>query len=379
MPWSNQSGGGGPWGGGGGSGGGNGGGRGPWGGGPGGSQPPDLEDLLRRSQDRLKSVLPGGEGIGPRGIAFIVAGLLIAWALTGWYRVQPDEVGVNLVFGKFQSITPPGLNYNYPYPIGSVERPKVTAVNSFDVGMRSDSTRRDSDDSLMLTGDENIVDINFTVQWQINPNAPQDYLFNIQDPEGSVRAVAESAMREAIGRRNIQPILTGDRLAIEQQVQELMQKALDDYKAGVIVRLVQLQKVDPPQQVIDAFRDVQAARADFERLQNEAQTYANRVVPEARGKATGTTQGAEAYRDKTVAEAAGQASRFTQIYEEYKKAPDVTRQRMYIETMSEVFSGADKVIVDTGPNPQGVVPYLPLNDLLPRNPAATKPQQGAIQ
>ena len=270
-----------PWGGGGG--GGNGGGRGPWGGGPSGSQPPDLEELLRRSQDRLKNVLPGGEGIGPRGIAFIVVGLLIAWALTGWYRVEPDELGVNIVFGKFTSVTRPGLNYNYPYPIGSVVKPKVTAVNSFDVGTRAEA-RRDNDESLMLTGDENIVDINFNVQWQINPNAPQDYVFNLENPEGTVRAVAESAMREAIGRRDIQPILTGDRSAIEVQVQDLMQKALDDYKAGVIVSRVQLQKVDPPQQVIDSFRDVQAARADFQRLQNEAQTYANSVVPEARGE-----------------------------------------------------------------------------------------------
>ena len=178
MPWSNQSGGGGPWGGGGGSGG-NGGGRGPWGGGPSGSQPPDLEELLRRSQDRLKNVLPGGEGIGPRGIAFIVVGLLIAWALTGWYRVQPDELGVNIVFGKFTSVTRPGLNYNYPYPIGSVVKPKVTTVNSFDVGARAE--RRDNDESLMLTGDENIVDINFNVQWQINPNAPQDFVFNLRE------------------------------------------------------------------------------------------------------------------------------------------------------------------------------------------------------
>jgi modulator of FtsH protease HflK len=374
MPWSNQSGGGGPWGGGGG--GGNGGGRGPWGGGPSGSQPPDLEEILRRGQDRLRNVLPGGEGLGPRGIALIVAGILVAWGLTGWYRVQPDEVGVNLVFGKFVSVTPPGLNYNYPYPIGSVERPRVTAVNSFEVGTRGDS-RRDSDESLMLTGDENIVDINFTVQWQINPNAPQDFLFNIQDPEGSVRAVAESAMREAIGRRNIQPILTGERLAIEQQVQELMQKALDAYKAGVIVRQVQLQKVDPPQQVIDAFRDVQAARADLERLQNEAQTYANRVVPEARGEASRITQAAEAYRDRTVREATGQASRFTQVYEEYRKAPDVTRERLYLETMSEILSGADKIIVD-GKDGQGVVPYLPLGALAPRQPAQ-RPQQGGAQ
>jgi membrane protease subunit HflK len=380
MPWSNQSGGGGPWGGGGGggSGGGNGGGRGPWGGGPSGSQPPDLEELLRRSQDRLKNVLPGGEGIGPRGIAFIVVGLLIAWALTGWYRVEPDELGVNIVFGKFTSVTRPGLNYNYPYPIGSVVKPKVTTVNSFDVGARAE--RRDNDESLMLTGDENIVDINFNVQWQINPNAPQDYVFNLENPEGTVRAVAESAMREAIGRRDIQPILTGDRSAIEIQVQELMQRALDEYRAGVLVSRVQLQKVDPPQQVIDSFRDVQAARADFQRLQNEAQTYANRVVPEARGEASRITQAAEAYRDRTVAEAGGQASRFTQVYDEYRKAPDVTRQRMYLETMSEVLAGADKIIIDEKSGGQGVVPFLPLNEMLPRTQTPTqRPQAGSVQ
>ncbi len=375
MPWSNQSGGGGPWGGGGG----NGGGRGPWGGPP-GNQPPDLEEILRRGQDRLKGVLPGGgDGIGPRGIAIVVVGLLIAWALTGWYRVQPDEVGVNLVFGKFTSITPPGLNYNYPYPIGSVEKPRVTSINTFDVGTRSD--RGSSDDSLMLTGDENIVDINFSVQWQIDPKSPQDYLFNMEDPQGTVQAIAESAMREAIGRRDIQPILTGDRQAIEQQVVELMQKALDAYRAGVIVTRVQLQKVDPPAQVIDAFRDVQAARADLQRLQNEAQTYQNSVVPAARGDASRIVQSAEAYRDRTVAEAKGQASRFTQVYDEYKKAPDVTRRRMYLETMSEILSGADKVILDQGSQAtgNGVLPLMSLNDLLRAGAASQGTQQGGVK
>jgi membrane protease subunit HflK len=385
MPWSNQSGGGGgPWGGGGGGGNDNNGSRGPWGQGPrggggggsGGPNPPDLEDLLRRSQDRLKSVLPGG-GMSGRVVALIAAGLVIVWGLTGWYRVQPDEIGVNLVFGEFSSLSAPGLNYNYPYPIGSVMKPRVTAVNSIDVGMRSagqtgtrnTSGRDEPSESLMLTGDENIVDIDFTVQWQINPATPQFFLFNIQDPEKTVRDVAESAMREVIGRRNIQPILTGDRLAIETQVVELMQKTLDEYQAGVIVRLVQLQKVDPPAQVIDAFRDVQAARADLERVQNEAQTYANRVIPEARGEASRITQAAEAYRDRAVAEAKGQASRFDQIYAEYAKAPAVTRERMYLETMERVFGGMDKVIIDDKAGGQGVVPYLPINPLANRVPS----------
>jgi membrane protease subunit HflK len=271
-----------------------------------------------------------------------MVGLLIAWALTGWYRVEPDELGVNIVFGKFTSVTRPGLNYNYPYPIGSVVKPKVTVINSFDVGTRAEA-RRDNDESLMLTGDENIVDVNFNVQWQINPSAPQDYVFNLENPEGTVRAVAESAMREAIGLRDIQPILTGDRSAIE---------------------------------LIDSFRDVQAARADFQRLQNEAQTYANSVVPEARGKASTITQAAEAYRDRTVAEAGGQASRFTQVYDEYVKAKDVTRVRMYLETMSELLSGADKIIIDEKASGQGVVPFLPLNELLPRT-QSPRPQGGS--
>ena len=201
----------------------------------------------------------------------------------------------------------------------------------------------------MLTGDENIVDVDFSVLWRVKPNGVGDYLFNIQNPEGTVKAVAESAMREVIGRSNIQPILTGARQNIETAVQELMQKTLDNYGAGVLVQQVQLQKVDPPAQVIDSFRDVQAARSDLERAQNEAQTYANRVVPEARGRAAKITQDAEAYREQTVAEAKGQTSRFLQIYDQYKKAPDVTRERMYLETMERVLGGTEKTIIDTGP------------------------------
>jgi membrane protease subunit HflK len=209
------------------------------------------------------------------------------------------------------------------------------------------------------------------VLWRIKPGAVGDYLFNIQNPEGTVKAVAESAMREVVGRSNIQPILTGARQTVEAAVQELMQKTLDEYGAGVLIQQVQLQKVDPPAQVIDSFRDVQAARADLERAQNEAQTYANRVVPEARGRVAQITQAAEAYREQTVAEATGQTARFVKIYDEYRKAPDVTRQRMYLETMERLFGGTDKIILDTGMGQAGgVVPYLPLNELT-RKPAPT--------
>ena len=394
MPWSNQSGGsggGGPWGNRGGSGGnGGGGGGGPWGGGGsgggGGNTPPDLEEILRRSQDRLKNFMPGGN-LGGRGIIFGLLALIVIWLLSGWYIVRPNEVGLNLRFGKFIGKTGEGLNYNWPYPIGSVIKPQVTNVITTEIGFRTIEAVRASrqtdviEESLMLTGDENIVDIDSIVQWQIDPALPENYVFNIQDPPGTVKAVAEGAMREIIGRRNIQPVLTTDRSAIETEVRQLMQDTLNTYNAGVQIRLVQLQKVDPPQQVIDAFRDVQAARADQERLRNEAQTYANRVVPEARGRAAQLTQSAEAYKEQTVAEAYGQASRFNAVYEQYKNAPGVTRERLFLETMERVFGGTDKIIIDQSGNGQGVVPYLPLDQLQQRAPAARGPQAqtGAAQ
>jgi len=334
--------------------------------------------LLRRSQDKLRSVLPGGN-MGGRGFALIALGALVLWGVSGFFRVEPDEVGVVLRFGKEIREVQPGLNYHLPYPVETVLTPKALQVRKIDVGMRIvDDLRRGAtvrdvpEESLMLTGDENIVDVDFSVLWRIKPNGVGEYLFNIQNPEGTVKAVAESAMREVIGRSDIQPILTGARQGIETGVQELMQKTLDSYGAGVSVQQVQLQKVDPPSQVIDSFRDVQAARADLERAQNEAQTYANRVVPEARGRAAQILQAADAYKSQTVAEATGQTSRFGKIYDEYKKAPEVTRKRMYLETMERVMAGTDKIILDSnGQSGSGVVPYLPLNELRrPQTPAA---------
>jgi len=368
MPWSNQPGG--PWGSGS---------RGPWGSGPqqpGGPRPPDLEEFLRRSQDKLRSLLPGN--LGGRGIALIALAAVALWGFSGFFRVEPDELGVVLRFGQFVREVQPGLNYHLPYPIETALTPPALRVNKIDIGfdLRRGTTMRDvPEESLMLTGDENIVDVDFSVLWKVKPNAVGDYLFNVQNPEATVKAVAESAMRQVIGHSNIQAILTGARQTIETAVQEGMQKTLDDYGAGVQVQQVQLQKVDPPTQVIDAFRDVQAARSDLERLANEAQTYANRVVPEARGRAAKITQDAEAYRLQTVADANGQTSRFLQIYAQYKKAPDVTRERMYLETMERVLGGTDKTIIDTGPAAgPGVVPYLPLNNL-PQEHSAPAPQQ----
>jgi modulator of FtsH protease HflK len=374
MPWSNQ--GGGPWGSGP---------KGPWSSGPqsSGPTPPDLEDLLRRSQDKLKNVLPGGN-LGGKGFALIGLAALVIWGFSGFFRVEPDERGVVLRFGKVIREVNPGLNYHLPYPIESVLTPKVTRVNRIDVGMRlvedtrrgtTSTTMRDvPEESLMLTGDENIVDVDFAVLWVIKPSGAADYLFNIQNPEGTVKAVAESAMREVVGRSNIQPILTGARQNIETAVHDLMQKTLDEYGAGIQISQVQMQKVDPPTQVIDAFRDVQAARADQERLQNEAQTYANRVLPEARGRVAQITQQAEAYREQTVAEAKGQTARFTQVLDQYLRAPDVTRQRIYLETMERLFGGTEKIILDSGTGSGGVVPYLPLDELRRGGPSAPRPQ-----
>jgi len=374
MPWSNQ--GGGPWGSGGG-----GGGKGPWGSGPqpsGGSTPPDLEDLLRRSQDKLRTVLPGG-GLSRWGVLLVLGLAVIGWLFTGIFTVATNEFGVIMRFGKFDRVVPPGFNVHWPWPIESHLTPQVTVVRQIHIGMRlvedlrRGTTIRDvPEESLMLTGDENIVDVDFTVFWQVKTDGVSDYLFNIQQVEGTVKAVAESAMREVIGRTDIQPILTGARLDIETAVHGLIQKVLDFYGAGVLISQVQMQKVDVPQQVIDANRDVQAARADAERAQNEAQTYANRVVPEARGRAAQVTQAAEAYREQTVAEATGATSRFLQVYEQYKKAPDVTRQRIYLETMEKLFSGTEKIILDSG-TATGAVPYLPLPELT--RPPQRPPQQ----
>jgi len=372
MPWENKGGGGGPWGGGGGSGGSGGGG--PWGRGGGGGQgggprPPDFEDFIKKGQDRFRTILPGGAGgLGKSAWLLIVVLVLGAWLLTGLYRVQTNEQGVVLRFGQWVETTQPGLNWHLPWPIETALTPSVTTVQQIDIGFvaagndRARAARRDVEqESLMLTGDENIVDIDFSVFWVINNAA--DYLFNMEDPDGTVKSVAESAMREVVGRSVVEALLTQARQITETDVQALIQQTLDEFGAGILITQVQLLKVDPPADVIAAFRDVQAARADAERVQNEAQTYANKVVPEARGQASQIENAASAYRDQIIAEATGKAQRFDQVYESYKAAPDVTRRRMYLETMEQVFGGMDKVIIDESGQSNGVVPYLPLDAL----------------
>ena len=368
MPWSNQ--GGGPWG--------SGGSKGPWGSGPqsSGPTPPDLEELLRRSQDKLKNVLPGGN-LGGRGFALLALGAIVLWGVSGFFRVEPDELGVVLRFGKHVREVQPGLNYHLPYPIETVLTPKALRVNKIDVGMRMvDDSRRGTtvrdvpEESLMLTGDENIVDVDFSVLWKVKPAGVGDYLFNIQNPEGTVKAVAESAMREVVGRSNIQPILTGARQNIETAVQDLMQKTLD-----------QLRRRHPDPAGADCRRSIRRRRSSTRSATcrrraptSSARRTRRRPTPTAwcRRRAAArrkSLQNAEAYREQTVAEAHGQTSRFLKIYDEYKKAPDVTRQRMYLETMERLFGGTDKIILDSGGSGSGsgVVPY----------PAAQRTARGA--
>ena len=371
-PWGSgpRGGGGGPWGGGrgggsGGGGGGNGGGpppRGP------GSQPPNFEEMLRRGQDRFRRLLPGGYGAGT-GIVIAIVAIAVLWLASGFYRVQPDEVGVVLRFGAYNRKTEPGLNYHLPSPIESALTPSVTRVNRTEVGYRSGEgigarggSRQLPEEALMLTGDENIVDINFSVFWVVKD--AQRYLFNIRAPDATVKSAAESAMREIVGETPIAQALAEGRGKIETDTQHLLQRILDSYGAGIEVTQVQLAKVDPPAPVIEAFRDVQRALADRARLRNEAESYRNDILPKARGAATQISQDAEAYRAEIVARAQGDADRFTAVYKAYKASEDVTALRLYIETIEEVLKNSNKIVIDKSVGGQnGVLPYLPLPSL----------------
>ncbi|MDA7837615.1 FtsH protease activity modulator HflK [Candidatus Pelagibacter sp.] len=348
----------------------------PWGTPPGGGNgsgkgptPPDIDAIIRDIQSKIKRFLPGGSSSGGKPIGLILIIIGFVWLASGLYRVGPDEQGVVLRFGKFVKTTQPGLHYHIPLPVETVQTPKVTKVNRIDIGFRSE---RDSgfsqgggvadvpQESLMLTGDENIVNIDFSVFWVIKDAGK--FLFEIQDPEGTVKAAAETAMREVIAKSKIQPVLTEGRAQIEIETQEIIQSILDEYNSGIQITQVQTQKADPPDQVIDAFRDVQAARADMERSKNEAEAYANDVIPRARGEAARIMQAAEAYKQKVVAAAEGEASRFVSIYNEYAKAKEVTQERMYLETMEKVLADIDKVIIEKNAG-SGVIPYLPLPEL----------------
>ena len=288
---------------------------------------------------------------------------VVIWLLLGLYSVGPDEVGVVQRFGEYNRVVGSGLNYHFPYPIETVKTPKVTEVKRIEIGFRTigkNQYRTIEQESLMLTGDENIVNIDFSVFWVIKDAGK--FLFKIQSPVETVKAAAETAMREVIAKSKLQSILTEGRSKIEIETQEIAQSLLDEYESGIQITQVQTQKADPPDEVIDAFRDVQAARADMERSKNEAEAYANDVIPRARGEAAKIMQAAEAYKQKVVASAEGEASRFVSIYTEYAKAKEVTQERMYLETMEKVLADIEKVIIEKNAT-SGVVPYLPLPEL----------------
>ncbi|WP_237216642.1 FtsH protease activity modulator HflK [Falsiroseomonas oryziterrae] len=360
---------------------------GPWGapqppgggGGGGGRGPgPDLDDVIRQAQDAVRRWLPRGSG--GKGLALIGLVLVALWAASGFYRVNPDEQGVVMRFGAFDRTAPPGLNYHIPWPVESVTTPRVTRINRVDVGFRAPgdtpvgarpiAARDVLEESLMLTGDENIIDIDFAVFWRIRDAG--EFLFNTRNPEVTVKSAAESVMREVIGRTPIQPALTEARAQIEQEVRRGTQAIMDQYRAGVEITQVQLQKVDPPTQVVDAFRDVQRANADRERARNEAESYRNDIIPRARGEAERMVQEAEGFRESNVARARGEAQRFVSVLTAYQAAQDVTLRRMYIETMEEILRRNPTVLVDSGL--QGVVPFLNLGGEVSRAPVAAAPQ-----
>jgi membrane protease subunit HflK len=347
-----------------------------------GPQIPDVDRLMKKGQEQLR-VLMGGGGSGGNGggmgsggggggnlinrqtVFFSIIGLVLFWAYMSFYQLRPEERSVELMFGKFSSIGEEGLNFA-PWPLVTAEVLNTTRQNTTTIGTGTGGTQ---DDGLMLTSDQNIVDIEFEVVWNIND--PTKYLFNLKDPEGTIRAVAESAVRDIAARSQLMPILNTERGAIGQVLEEEVQATLASYDSGITVVRVNLLKSDAPEEVKDSFRAVQAAQQERDRLQKEADAYANRVTAEARGNAAQTAERAKAYATEVVNVAEGDASRFVSVYEEYVKAPEVTRQRLYLETMERVLGGMNKVILDENQGGgQGVVPYLPLNDLMTRVPAA---------
>jgi modulator of FtsH protease HflK len=358
-------------------------GNGPFGNGPfggGGGSSPDLDRLIAQAQAFIRGLIggggPGGPGRGQpsripgsRGLLLILLGIVVIWLCSGFYRVQPDEQGVVMRFGAYAYWTPPGLHWHLPWPVESVLRPTVTRINRTEIGYRSgsgadvpmqagrDAVGRDVlAESLMLTGDENIIDIDVAIFWRVSNAAA--YLFNTANPDGLVRVVAESSLREVIGRTPIQPALTQLRAQIESDVHKETQEILDRYHAGVEITQVQLQKVDPPAAVVESFRDVQRANTDAERMRNEADSYRNDIVPRARGDAARIVAEGQGAKASVVAQATGQSQRFDSVLKAYQQAKDVTLRRLYLDTMEDVLSHSQPLIVDD--KLKGIVPFLPL-------------------
>ncbi len=339
-------------------------GRNPWTGSPGG-QDSNIEDFVRFLQGRMGFSSGGGNGFRILTVLFVIG--FIIWFLTGFYTIGPAQQGIVLRFGKFVEITQPGINYHLPYPVEQVIKVNVTQQNQINIGFSSSlnsnrtgtTSRNIPAESIMLTGDENIVDIEFSIIWQI-VNAP-DYLFNLKNQNDVIRAISESAVREVVARTPVQDIITTQRDIVTQQVTTEIQKTLDAYGSGVLVTQLVLQRADPPAEVISAVRDVQSAQADQERLRNEGEAYRNRKLNQAEGQARRTRENADAYREERIMIADGESKRFRALIEQYQKNPELVRSRMYLETMEQVLSGMDKIILDQNVN-SGVVPYLPLQE-----------------
>ena len=343
-----------------------------------GPQIPEIDEIMKKGQEQLKVLMGGRSGGGSNGAGggddgpkltrgtLGLGGLILLglWAFSSFYTVRPEEQSVELFLGEFSSIGQPGLNFA-PWPVVTYEVIPVTREQSEDIGLgRSGSS---GGDGLMLTTDENIVDIDFQVVWNISNAA--DFLFNLRDGQETVRAVSESAMREIVSGSELAPLLNRDRAATAQRAEELIQATLDSYQSGINIVRVNLNKADPPAEVIDAFRDVQAAEQERDRLERQADAYSNRVLAGARGEAAQVLEQAESYRARVVNEAEGEASRFSAVLTEYLAAPEVTRRRLYIETLEKVLGDVDKIILDEAAGGEGVVPYLPLNELGRRAPA----------
>ncbi|WP_237152351.1 FtsH protease activity modulator HflK [Oryzibacter oryziterrae] len=368
MPWSNQSGGGG-W---------KGGGNGPWGQPPrnpkGGNEPPDLEDLLRRGQDKIRQMMPGGGGSGRPGepasmlaalplVALVVFGF---WLYESIYVVQPDEVGIELRFGKVKpEINEPGVHFAL-WPIETVEKPTLLRENQEIIGGTSSIS---GGDSIMLSADQNLVNVEFSVLWRIAD--PVKFLFKVDDQPNLVRVVSESVMREVVGRTRADEFRTTGREAAQAAVRAKVQETLDAYNAGITVTAVNVTKAEPPAQVMDAFGEVQRAQQDQDKFKQDAQAYANKRQGDARGEASQIREAALGYRDQVIADATGAAQRFNSVYEQYVKAPEITRERIYIETMQDILSRTDKVLLDSNAANGGVLPYLPLPDIKRSAPATT--------
>lgn len=363
----------GPWGtppgGSGGSGGGN--------GGSGGDLPPDIDEMLKKAQERLRTAMPGGFGPGKFVGLVAVAGIAL-WLSSGFYLVKPGENAVITQFGAWtKTQSDPGLGYRIPWPIQNVDIVNTTVERRIQIGFtegggRNAGKRDVPEESLMLTADANIVDLDMVVFWNID-NA-RDYLFNIMDQEQTIKKVAESAIREVVGQTKLQPIITGNRTGVAENAKKIMQDTLNNYKAGISILGVVIQEAVVHPDVIEAYEDVVAAQQDAERFQNEANIYANDIVPKARGEAIKILQEAEGYKEAQVAKAKGDADRFNSIYSAYVDGKDVTRTRLYLETMEDVLKNAQKIIINEGVSGSGIVPYLPLNELKPAAGTPSQPQ-----